>query len=431
MTFNTNDWIFLLTIPLYLRSIHLILSAQGRKTEISLLFYISYTIFAFFLVVVEVFTDISIYGILVNAIFIYWITRFYQSDVLERVANTSLTVAFLLGVDIACSSLIHQQFASFEYNSLNNVFDIIISRTILLMSAFLVYSFLSSKKRHFHLSSSYYLGYSVIICGIIYLYFDSITKTGTSELKLLFSSIILLMVVFFIFYIDEKLQTSFQFYNENAILKEQSISFENQKELINQSLYHSNSLKHDMKNQVLVLLSLLEKGDVEEIQLHSQRMLQEIDGTKTLARSGHFVLDSLINHKLVDCSTMKILLDLQISQDLPILAYDLTIILGNLLDNAVTAVKSSTNEPYININVESDRGNLLILIENSFDGKVHIENGEYFSTKPFCVNHGYGLKNVENAVERYNGFLELEHGSQIFTARVLIPLAEIGKKTNN
>ncbi len=90
-------------------------------------------------------------------------------------------------------------------------------------------------------------------------------------------------------------------------------------------------------------------------------------------------------------------------QDLKIHSYDIGIILGNAVDNAVRACrKLKEKEPgadaFIRF-VTLQKGNLLVLkVENSFDGKLVRKPGEEFpvTDKTDKENHGMGLANIKN-----------------------------------
>jgi len=80
---------------------------------------------------------------------------------------------------------------------------------------------------------------------------------------------------------------------------------------------------------------------------------------------------------------------------------DVTIILGNLLNNALTAV-AVVDKSFIRLNITYQKGRLLITVENSFDGIIRYEKNQIVSRYDE-KNRGIGLKNVRKVVERYDG----------------------------
>lgn len=144
--------------------------------------------------------------------------------------------------------------------------------------------------------------------------------------------------------------------------------------------------------------------------------------SNSISKSNNFIIDSIINFKLAvlkDTDT-KINLDINVSQNINILAYDLTIILGNLLDNAVTAVLKSEDKK-LDLIMSCNMGNLIILMDNSFNGDLIIENNKFKTTKPFKYGHGMGFNNISKVLENYGGEIRIEHTNNTFSVAVIIP----------
>ena len=70
-------------------------------------------------------------------------------------------------------------------------------------------------------------------------------------------------------------------------------------------------------------------------------------------------------------------------------------ILGNLLDNSLTALESVSENKNLYIKVVYDRGRVIISVKNTYAIPVKYVNGEIVSTKEDSENHGYGLKNIK------------------------------------
>ena len=109
-------------------------------------------------------------------------------------------------------------------------------------------------------------------------------------------------------------------------------------------------------------------------------------------------------------------------KELPIANSDLTVLLGNLLENAVDAAsKSEPTTRNIQLNIILHRKMLAITVDNSFDGKIKCTStGEYLSTKE---NHnGMGLKSIADISDKYNGGVEFNHDDREFHSCVMVGL---------
>ena len=116
----------------------------------------------------------------------------------------------------------------------------------------------------------------------------------------------------------------------------------------------------------------------------------------------------------------------KLPEDLPFEAGRLTVIFGNLLDNALEGSRK-TEDAWILIKISYEKGVLFLNIRNICDSKqLKFSDGKYITTKQEPENHGYGLKSVKQAVEAYSGSMEVECKDNVFdVALVLFPKSDM------
>lgn len=116
-------------------------------------------------------------------------------------------------------------------------------------------------------------------------------------------------------------------------------------------------------------------------------------------------------------------------------SFDIVIILGNLLENAIDASKQ-TDEKVLNVYISFKQGVLKIEIENSFLEKLLLQEknelGEVFfaTTKRNKMQYGIGISSVKKIVEKYNGNMEIKHRNQRFFVKIILYLSSIVGKNN-
>jgi len=105
---------------------------------------------------------------------------------------------------------------------------------------------------------------------------------------------------------------------------------------------------------------------------------------------------------------------------------DLCTIFGNVLDNAIESVEKSqdTNSRLIRAAVFAQNDFLMIRVENYNEIELTMDDGLPVSTKMDKRFHGYGIKSILLAVEKYEGTMTIHSENQWFTLRILIPLIE-------
>jgi sensor histidine kinase regulating citrate/malate metabolism len=101
---------------------------------------------------------------------------------------------------------------------------------------------------------------------------------------------------------------------------------------------------------------------------------------------------------------------------------DITAVLGNAVDNAIEAAARvpDVGRRSVRVAVFAQDDFVMIRVENPFAGTVQRSAGRIVSRKR-GAGHGYGLRNIEAAVERYGGSTSISHEDQWFSLRVLLP----------
>ena len=105
---------------------------------------------------------------------------------------------------------------------------------------------------------------------------------------------------------------------------------------------------------------------------------------------------------------------------------DMTVLLGNALENAVEAcVRSEAPAPFISIDLFQVKRQLLIQIENTCESGGMLPGREPGSSKRGRIS-GYGIRSMRMIVEKYHGDMEYWKQGTTFTLRMIlhIPGAE-------
>ena len=266
------------------------------------------------------------------------------------------------------------------------------------------------------------------VCSIIVIAFLIYTDT-CADIGLSIVSIGLLAVNFLMLYLYNLLLHSISRQYEMEVLKTQVQVYANQLDVILRGEEKIKSLRHDMKHHLNELTLLADKHDVAEIREYIDQMKSFIENPDELIASGNMEIDSVLNYMLQkaekDLKTVdiKVLLPEKVQH-----SFDVNVLLGNLLENAIEAAKQ-TEKQYLLVNITLNRGVLKVKIENSFeDSRILREksrgNGTVFqTTKPFTDRHGIGLKNVRKIVEKYNGTMAVTTKDGLFCVNLILYMA--------
>ena len=116
--------------------------------------------------------------------------------------------------------------------------------------------------------------------------------------------------------------------------------------------------------------------------------------------------------------------DVQIPRECCINEFDLCVLFGNLLDNALEACERMRRDEcrFIHIQAKSVKKCFLIEVRNSMDRTEQFTEG--FTNKEDSQEHGIGLLNVGDVVHGYDGVLNAEAENGIFMISVLMPFPD-------
>lgn len=186
------------------------------------------------------------------------------------------------------------------------------------------------------------------------------------------------------------------------------------------------SIYHDMKNHLLVLQN---KENTEESQKMIKELQNQIESYENYEHTGNSFLDIIIKDKLKIAKEKQI--DLIVVIDFKDIDFieplDISTIFGNAIDNAIEGVEKVSNENRV-ILVKAGKVNnfISIVVENNYNENEKLENRR--TTKKDTFLHGYGISNIKNAVEKYNGTCTITRENGKFTLKILIPNMQKGGK---
>lgn len=209
----------------------------------------------------------------------------------------------------------------------------------------------------------------------------------------------------------------FWLFGMNKIYLEQQKSGQYQSQIaaykmLEEQYRQAERLRHDMKNHIIALSGLLESKDYRKMAEYLDTM--EHNGNLSGGEmTGSTAVDAILYQKgtYAEQNNIPWECDVTIPKACGINEFDLCVLFGNLLDNAIEACErmQDIEARFINIMANAVKGCFLLEIKNS----THKENPE---------KHGIGLLNIDDVVRNYNGVMDIEVKDGVFTVSILIPM---------
>lgn len=186
--------------------------------------------------------------------------------------------------------------------------------------------------------------------------------------------------------------------------------------------------RHDLKHHVYALETLAD-GNNDEYKQYYNKILEKIDELQNNILTKNGIVDAILNKFYVEAREKGI--TFKVEGHMPdvcyIEAYDLCSIFSNILSNAIEASESSSKKE-IHVELNNSKEEIIITISNYYEGMINIKNDEIQTTKADKSMHGWGIRNIQDSVKKYNGCMDINTEKQLFYITIL--LENIPKETS-
>ena len=180
-----------------------------------------------------------------------------------------------------------------------------------------------------------------------------------------------------------------------------------------QNFYAENAkLYHDIKHHLRALERLLQNGEQREALAYIESVQEPLQCKMIPVHTGVDIVDTVIYEAKEKAEQRNILLQVEtpiLPSELKIEDRELCVLCANLLDNALKAAKEQ-----IKLNIAIAAGFLVIEMENDYKEKPLVKNNHFVSeTEQGSLAHGWGMKIIEQIVEKYHGELTIRVDVQV------------------
>lgn len=163
-------------------------------------------------------------------------------------------------------------------------------------------------------------------------------------------------------------------------------------------------IKHDMRNTLLVLDSLLGEEKTEEARNFLGGQIERIDRIYQVVKTDNHLVNAILNQKLSEAKGKNIEARCVILTSFCGLENkDICNLFGNLLDNAIEANENVAENAWLELICEGDEQEMEIICRNSVGKKLEIKNDQLPETRKDKRFHGYGVRIIKEIVEKYQG----------------------------
>ena len=192
-----------------------------------------------------------------------------------------------------------------------------------------------------------------------------------------------------------------------------------------QSIYKEmRGYKHDFHNHLQTLKGQLEAGELERAIAYIEQLDSQLMNVDTVLKTGNISLDAILSAKLAQAKAAGIAVTVKanVPDNLLLTDLELSILVGNLLDNAIEACAAAERQRFIRIFMGM-KGKMLYFSMLNSAGRKEQKRGSLFTSNKKGF-HGFGLRRVETILQEHDGWCKYNSEEGAFTSEFLVPAVE-------
>lgn len=209
---------------------------------------------------------------------------------------------------------------------------------------------------------------------------------------------------------------------ESKVLQQQMQFQKNKYQQLSDAYKNIRGFMHDTKKHLFYIEQCVNEEHYDRIIPYTRETMMDLESRYCSINTGNLVIDSFVSNVILQASSNGIRINtrLKVEKDLiPCDDYHMTIILGNLLDNAMNACTGQTGGT-INLDIQTVDTSFVIHITNTYHAAPDEKLPDNFDNFDFI--HGYGLKNVKRSAEECGGFCLIGYEDGLYSVTVIVPL---------
>ena len=182
--------------------------------------------------------------------------------------------------------------------------------------------------------------------------------------------------------------------------------------------------KHDFHHHLQTLKGQLEAGEVDRAIAYIEALDKDLQNVDTLLKTGNVTVDAILSAKLAQARSegIPVTVEANLPPELTLTDVELSIVLGNLLDNAIEACREAAGDRFIRLSLRM-KGRMLYFYLLNAAGKTNPKLGSLFKTGKTGA-HGFGLHRAETILEKHGGWVKYNSEEGAFTSEFLVPAVE-------
>ncbi len=205
---------------------------------------------------------------------------------------------------------------------------------------------------------------------------------------------------------------------ERHRLAMQAVQYDN----LQEKIAEARRAKHDVRHHVSLMQDYVRRGAYEELREYLDQYQQSLPEDSLGTFCENAAVNAVLGYFAQQAKAAGIVFQAEavVPQEIGVAETDLSVLFGNLLENALDACAAEHGDDRrIVLHASADRFSLCLTVDNTFTGKLRrADEGVYLSTKHGGA--GVGTESVRAIAEKYSGVCRFEQDGRMFYASVML-----------
>lgn len=192
---------------------------------------------------------------------------------------------------------------------------------------------------------------------------------------------------------------------------------------MSENLEKQRQIAHEYKNKIMCIESLLLNRKYPELEKYVYELSENIIEHINVIDTNNIIVNAILNTKYQEAKKKDILLVFKINDlsEININDSDMVILLSNLLNNAIEASEYCIEKRIIKVKMVYEDGTFILSVKNFYSHSLNINNDMFNTTKiSNSDEHGIGLKNVIQIIEKYEGSYAISTENNEFEFTIMV-----------
>lgn len=236
-------------------------------------------------------------------------------------------------------------------------------------------------------------------------------------------AVIIILIILLLVIVENKRKKLLK--DNITILEQQMIMQHNYYEEIKSHQEDTRRIRHDIKNHLNIINRLIVEKEYEYAKNYVKNINKKTMEDDVVRVTNNKIIDAILFNKSEICKlkNIKLDLDIRLPEKINIDDFDICVLYGNLLDNAIEACENidiNTQSRYIKVKSIIRGSSLFINIRNSNNREVYMDGSRFLTNKKDKINHGIGVESVKKTIEKYNGTTKIDYSDIYFNVSIIV-----------